>query len=101
MTSGLEWNEWGASNISLDNDLFKLWVQCVDQVGWVLEKPLINEPGTDFTYSGGGMTVLGEIIKNATNMDIEAFCGKYLFEPLGIGPREWRRFESGVIYAGG
>jgi CubicO group peptidase (beta-lactamase class C family) len=47
------------------------------------------------------MTVLGEIVKNATNMDIEAFCGQYLFEPLGTDQPEWRWFDSGVIYAGG
>jgi CubicO group peptidase (beta-lactamase class C family) len=67
-----------------------------------LEKPLVSEPGTEFTYSGGNMIVLGEIIKNATDMDIEAFSGKYLFAPLGIETPEWRWIEdSGVVYAGG
>ena len=101
MTSGLEWKEWGASNTSMDSDLFKLWVACEDQIACVLEKPLVHEPGTTFNYSGGGMNVLGEIVKNATNMDIEAFSGQYLFEPLGIDQPEWRRFESGVISASG
>lgn len=101
MTSGLKWKEWGASNTSMDSDLFRLWADCEDQVACVLEKPLIHDPGTTFNYSGGGMTVLGEIVKNATNMDIEAFCGQYLFEPLGTDQPEWRWFDSGVIYAGG
>jgi len=101
MTSGLKFKEWGASNTGMESDLFKLWVACDDQVACVLEKPLIHEPGTTFNYTGGGMTVLGEIVKNATDMDIEAFCGQYLFEPLGIDTPKWRRFDSGVIYAGG
>jgi len=101
MTSGMEWKEWGASNTSMDSDLFKLWVACEDQIACVLEKPLAHEPGTTFNYSSGGMNVLGEIVKNATNMDIEAFSGQYLFEPLGIDQPEWRRFESGVVYASG
>lgn len=98
MTSGLEWNEWGASNTSPDNDLFKLWVDCDDQVVCVLGRPLVHEPGTDFTYNGGGILILGEIIRNATGMDIIAFTDKYLFEPMGIAPRTWDKFESGVIF---
>lgn len=101
MTSGLEWDEWGASYSDINNDMLRMWVDCDDQVACVLEMPLISEPGTDFTYTGGGMIVLGEIIKNATGMDIEAFANEYLFAPLGIDPVEWRRFDSGVIYAGG
>jgi CubicO group peptidase (beta-lactamase class C family) len=101
MTYGLEWKEWGASSTSMDSDLFKLWVACRDQIACVLEKPLVHEPRTTFNYSGGGMNLLGEIVKIATGMDIEAFSGQYLFEPLGIDQVEWRRFESGVISAGG
>jgi CubicO group peptidase (beta-lactamase class C family) len=100
MTSGLEWKEWGASYSSNSNDLVRIWDDD-DQVARVLEMPLINEPGTDFTYTGGGMTVLGEIVKNATGMDIESFANEYLFAPMGIDPVEWKRFDSGVIYAGG
>jgi CubicO group peptidase (beta-lactamase class C family) len=101
MTSGLEWKEWGTSYTDLENDILKLWVECNDQVSCVLEKPFVAEPGTEFVYSGGGMVLLGEIIKNATNMDIEAFSGKYLFEPIGIERPVWSRFSSGVIDGSG
>ena len=102
MTSGLEWDEWGTSYSNEENDVIALWVDCDDPVACILEKPLVSEPGTDFTYSGGNMIVLGEIIENATNMDIEAFSGKYLFAPMGIETPAWRWIEdSGVVYAGG
>ena len=101
MTSGLAWDEWGVPYSNPENDIIRLWVECDDQVECILGAPLLSEPGSDFTYSGGGMVLLGEIIKNASGMDIEAFSGKYLFEPLGIHPPEWVRFDSGVIYAGG
>ncbi|MHA1112823.1 MAG: serine hydrolase domain-containing protein [Promethearchaeota archaeon] len=102
MTSGLEWNEWGTSYTSLKNDTFKLWIQCEDQITCILEKPLINEPGTSFTYSGGGMIVLCEIIKNAAKMNIEEFSGKYLFAPLEIDSFNWSlKFKSGVMDASG
>ncbi|MBC8489892.1 MAG: serine hydrolase [Bacteroidetes bacterium] len=102
MTSGLKWNEWRAPLSSSDNDLIGLWFHCVDPINCILERPLRDEPGTVFTYSGGNMIVLGEIIKNATKMTIDKFSEKYLFKPLGIDSSNWaERFENGVIYAGG
>jgi len=101
MTSGLQWLEWGASNTSPDSDLFKLWIDCEDQITCVLGKPMADAPGTSFVYNGGGMILLGEILKNASGMDIEDFSAQYLFEPLGIDAPEWKRFESGVADASG
>jgi CubicO group peptidase (beta-lactamase class C family) len=103
MTSGLKWNEWGAPLSSSDNDIVGLWFPpCEDPITCVLERPLINEPGTSFTYNGGGTIVLGEIIKNATKMNIDKFSRKYLFEPLEIDSFNWwNRFENGVFEASG
>jgi len=102
MTSGLAWDEWGSSYASEDNDVIALWFDCEDPIACILEKPLVSEPGTTFTYSGGNIIVLGEIIKNATGMDIEAFSWQYLFEPLGIETPPWRWInDTDVVYAGG
>jgi len=102
MTSGLEWDEWGAPLSSPDNDIVGIWFQDKDPITWILERPLVNEPGTSFTYSGGNMIVLGEIIKNATKMTIDEFSGKYLFEPLEIDYFNWSlQFENGVFEAAG
>ncbi|GAI75741.1 unnamed protein product, partial [marine sediment metagenome] len=103
MTSGLEWNEWGAPLSSPANDIVGLWFPpCEDPITCVLQRPLVDEPGTSFTYNGGGMNVLGEIIKNATGMNIDEFSGKYLFEPLETDSFDWwQRFENGVIEASG
>lgn len=102
MTSGLEWDEWGTSYSDENNDVINLWVDCEDPITCILEKPLVSEPGTRFTYSGGNIIVLGEILKNATGMDVESFSWQYLFEPLGIENPTWRWIgDTGVIYAGG
>lgn len=102
MTSGLEWDEWGSSYADAENDVIALWVDCEDPLTCILEKPLVSQSGTDFNYSGGNMILLGEIIRNASGMDIEAFAGQYLFGPLGIDAPEWRWIEgSNVVYAGG
>lgn len=102
MTSGLEWDEWGSSYSSADNDVISLWFDCADPIACILEKPLVSEPGKRFNYSGGNVIILGEIIKNATGLDIEAFSWQVLFEPLGIETPPWRWIgDSGVVYAGG
>ncbi len=101
MSSGLAWKEWGSAPTHPESDLFRLFVGCGDQVACVLEKPLVHEPGSTFDYNTGGTVVLGEIVKNATGMDIEAFADDYLFAPMGIDPVEWVRFSSGVTYSGG
>jgi len=102
MTSGLKWDEWGAPLRSSKNDLIGLWDQDKDPVTAILERPLVNEPGTNFTYSGGNMVVLGEIIKNATKMSFDEYTRVHLFEPLGIDSSDWvERFSNGVIYTGG
>lgn len=102
MTSGLEWDEWGSSYADVENDVIALWIDCEDPTACILNRPLVSQPGTDFNYSGGNMILLGEIVKNASGQDIEAFSGEYLFEPLGIEAPSWRWIEgSEVIYAGG
>lgn len=102
MTSGLEWDEWRAPLSSSENDLVGLWVHCEDPIECILERPLKADPGTKFTYSGGNMVLLGEIIRNAAKMTIDTFSEKYLFELLGTDSSNWaQRFENGVIYAGG
>jgi CubicO group peptidase (beta-lactamase class C family) len=102
MSSGLAWDEWGTSYSNENNDVIALWVNCDDPIACILKKPLVGDPGNDFTYSGGNMILLGEIVKNATGMDIEAFSWEYLFGPLGIETPEWVWIgDTGVIYAGG
>jgi len=102
MTSGLEWEEWKTSLSNEKNDIVGIWFQEKDPLTYILEKPLIKEPGTTFNYSGGNTILLGEIIRSATKMDLEKFANEYLFKPLGIDSTDWSlRYKNGVIEAGG
>ena len=106
MTSGLNWEEWGIAYSNRDNPIVEIWFQEAEQnkhpFTFVLEESLIDEPGTSFRYYGGNQIVLGGIIENATEMNIDEFSAKYLFEPLGIDSFDWwLRFGSGVIEAAG
>jgi len=102
MTSGLKWDEWSANLSNKSNNIIGIWFSDKSPVDYVLERPLKYEPGTRFIYSGGNMIVLGELLRNAANMDIAEFSQKYLFEPLGIHSFEWwEQFENGVFETGG
>jgi len=97
MTSGLEWREWSAPYSSYDNPCIGIWVADTDPISYILEKSLVDEPGTRFNYSTGNMILLGEIIRNATSLGIDMFSMKYLFEPLGIDSADWAlQYENGV-----
>jgi len=96
MTSGLAWDEWSAAHGSSANDIDSLWFDCKDTITCVLNRPWWEEPGKLFTYNGGGMAILGEILKNSTNMNIDEFSKKYLFEPLGIENARWSQFPGGI-----
>jgi CubicO group peptidase (beta-lactamase class C family) len=97
MTSGLDWQEWSASYSSKDNPMIGIWFSDKDPITYILERSMKGEPGTRFTYYGGNMILLGEIIRNATGMDLDEFSAKYLFEPLGIDSFDWwNRFVQGI-----
>lgn len=102
MTSGLAWYEWSTPYSSTENPMVGIWFSDKDPITYILEAPMAHSPGTHFTYYGGSMIVLGEIIRNATKMSIDEFAAKYLFCPIEIDSVEWSlKFDNGVIEAAG
>ncbi|PHN04011.1 serine hydrolase domain-containing protein [Flavilitoribacter nigricans] len=89
MTSGLYWPEWSAPYSSGENPAVGIYFSEKDPITFILEMPLVAAPGSQFNYSTGNVILLGEIIRNASGMPMEAFSGKYLFQPLGIEQFEW------------
>lgn len=98
MTSGLQWKEWSAPYSSMENPVIEIWFQEKDPVTYILEKPLVDEPGTFFNYSTGNMILLGELLRVATGMNIDDFSHTYLFQPLGIDSSDWPEvYENGTL----
>lgn len=97
MTSGLEWNEWDVTPEQQNNDIMQL-NSSPDPVRYVLAKPIVSEPGTSFYYSGGGVNVLGGLIRIASGLRVDNFSGQYLFGPLGITDFQWQTlYPSGFV----
>ena len=100
MSSGLEWNEWNAPHATAANDIDRLYLECSeDPLRCVLERPMVAEPGESFTYNGGGILALGEILKHATGMYILEFSKENLLAPLGIDTIYWSRYPEGEYEA--
>jgi CubicO group peptidase (beta-lactamase class C family) len=102
MTSGLEWNgmDIHVSTRDTRNDLIQLFL-VDDPIAYVLAKPVVEDPGSHWYYNGGGTNVLGEVIRAATGMRMDAFAENYLFAPLGITDYEWDSINQDVIHASG
>jgi CubicO group peptidase (beta-lactamase class C family) len=100
MRSGLEWNEMEVFYDSPRNDLIQLF-RVPDPVEYILAKPLVSEPGTNWYYSGGNTNLLGEVIRQATGQRMDAFAAQTLFAPLGITDYEWDHINPDMIHASG
>jgi CubicO group peptidase (beta-lactamase class C family) len=72
-----------------------------DWVQYVLNLPLVAEPGTRFEYCNGGSYTLSAILQQATGMTTLEFAMQNLFKPLGINEVEWPASPEGVNYGWG
>jgi CubicO group peptidase (beta-lactamase class C family) len=101
MSSGLEWDESSHPHTDSRNSAFH-WRTSEDRIRYYLERPLVDEPGTRFNYSGGCMMLLGEIVRRATGVTVEEFGAEHLFQPLGITRYKWLGEETLVTnHSGG
>jgi CubicO group peptidase (beta-lactamase class C family) len=87
MSSGLAW-DWDEMVSTRD------WVQ------YVLDQPMVIEPGTEFYYSSGNAHVLSAIIQEASGLNTRDFAQLYLFDPLGISEIRWKTDLDGIPKGG-
>src|SRR5262249_52610188 len=94
MTLGLEWDEltipYGSARNSGDT-----METAPDRFRFILERPIVDEPGATWTYCGGATMLLGRMIANGTSENLPAYARRVLFDPLGFGPAEWMKGSDG------
>ena len=88
MTMGLEWNEMTVPYTDSTNDEIRLYNE-QDPVLYVMSRPVVDEPGQSWYYSGGTTQVLGSVVLELTGQPLDEFARAKLFEPLGITEFEW------------
>ncbi len=60
-----------------------------DAVRFMLNQPLLHEPGEHFAYCSGASQLLSAVVTQATGMNAEAYAEDRLFGPLGIEGVIW------------
>ncbi len=67
-----------------------------DRTRFILDRPIIAEPGARWSYSGGAVALLGALIARGAGATLPEFARRVLFEPLGISSFEWMAGRDGV-----
>ena len=67
-----------------------------DWVQFMIDLPMVREPGTHFEYCNGVTFLLSAILQQKTGMDALSFAEKHLFEPLGISGATWPSNPQGI-----
>lgn len=94
MRVGMDWNEESTSyndpnNISTRMERVDDWDQ------FVLDQPMLQQPGAAFTYNSGASQLLSRILEEATGVRVEEYVEELLFEPLGIKTYYWKKTPGG------
>ncbi|MCV6575367.1 MAG: beta-lactamase family protein [Cohaesibacter sp.] len=87
MQMGIEWNESLPYTDKRNSEIAMEFSK--DRYQYVLSRPLIGDPGKTWIYNGGATALIGRLIAKGTNMSLDAYARKTLFEPLGIETLEW------------
>jgi len=97
MTSGLEWDEWTYNYSDPRNDVVRM-MSNADWVQFVLDRPMVADPGTEWVYNSGGSHLLSAIVNQTIGTNQLEFAEEHLFEPLGISDLFWRLDYQGLPY---
>ncbi len=94
MSSGFAWNEMNSVNE------YNNWISADNQVQYLLNRPLVNVPGTVFNYNTAALHLLSVILTKATGMTTFKFAQINLFIHLGIQSVKWETDHQGYNNCG-
>ncbi len=91
-TSGLNWKGYK------EHDSF---LASQDQIKFILQKELVEDPGQVYNYNSGGTHLLSAIIEKATGESTMQFAQDKLFLPLEIFEINWDKLNDGFYDGAG
>ena len=94
MKMGTEWNEDLPYSDPKNSEIAMEYAE--DRYRFVLDRPMVNEPGDWWTYHGGAVAVIAKLIADGVGMPIDKYAEQKLFKPLGISEFEWVRGADDV-----
>lgn len=96
MTMGTDWNE-SLPYTDLANSETAMDM-APDRYRYILNRPIVTEPGQRWVYNGGATALLGRLITKGTGKSLHAYAREVLFDPLGIGPTDWYADDRGELF---
>lgn len=121
MQMGVQWNDFGWNGTvnkhdyelltNLTDDKMENWpfdyfyegnqiLKEADWIQYILDRPMVSDPGTLFNYNSGAPHLLSAILQNKTGMNTANFADKYLFTPLNITDYHWWNDSMGISNGG-
>lgn len=97
MTLGLEWDESVPYTSTANSEIAMEFAP--DRHRFILERPVVEEPGERWHYCGGASALIGRIISKGAGRSLAEFARQALFEPLGIKQFDWVRGADGFDIA--
>ena len=87
MRMGTEWNEDLPYSDPRNSEIAMELAE--DRYRYVLDRPMVNEPGDWWSYNGGAVAIVAKLIADGTGMPIDVYAKAKLFDPLGIEAFDW------------
>ncbi|TAN41933.1 MAG: class C beta-lactamase-related serine hydrolase [Nitrospirae bacterium] len=94
MSAGLDWVEDG--NYGSPADSVTRMRLSGDQIKFVLDRPMKEDPGKTFYYCSGASHLLSGILQRTTGRSSFEYGKQRLFDPLGIKDISWTSDEDGI-----
>ncbi|NQV73061.1 serine hydrolase [bacterium] len=76
------------------------WLAAPSPEMWTLTRPLIDTPGTTFTYNSSAVHLLGVILEKHVSGSLESYAETNFFDKLGIDQVNWEQLSSGYPNGG-
>ena len=100
MTAGFSWEENAYAFEDSRNDLGAM-SRSSDYIGYLFNKPVVDEPGNDFLYNSGLPITLGVLLRKLSGLYADEFAEQHLFSPLGITEKYWVLWNDRHPHTGG
>lgn len=81
MTTGWDWPDFDKP--------YKAMKKSADPIRFVLDRPVISEPGAAYLYNSGGSHLLSAILTQATGQSALDYATSRLFRPMGFRQAKW------------
>lgn len=71
-----------------------------DYIAYMVQKSLVNDPGSTFLYSNADTHLAGCMVEKAVGEPLMVYMCRKLFMPLGMGYPTWECDPQGTVFGG-